>query len=238
MVTKRVDYYDSAGDIFEGYLAIYGNSSFKKPALLAVHNRDGLINEFELRAEEFARLGYIGFAIDMYGKGKRPSTPEEASSNTTYLRENPDVMRRRAQAAFDYVSSLSEVDSSKLGACGYCFGGTVVLEMSRSETAPSGLRGVVSFHGDPIQIWPEGYNKFTGSVVVIHGGMDTSISDEDVLEFEQEAREQEIDWVTIKLGNAAHGFATRPSGAYDPIADRRSHGFAFDFFEERFNLQC
>jgi len=153
----------------------------------------------------------------------------------TYLMENPHILRRRAQAAIDFVSTLTQVDSTNIGACGYCFGGTVVLEMSRSETATESLKGVVSFHGNPIQIWPNGYNKFTGSVIVIHGGMDSGISDDDVLTFEREAREQSMDWVTIKLGNAAHGFATRPSAAYDPIADARSHGFAFNFFDERFN---
>jgi len=69
-VTRRVDYVDSAGDIFEGYLAYDGNSSQKRPALLVAHNVNGLISEFQLRAEEFAGWGYVGLAIDMYGKGK------------------------------------------------------------------------------------------------------------------------------------------------------------------------
>jgi dienelactone hydrolase len=129
------------------------------------------------------------------------------------------------------------VDSTNIGACGYCLGGTVVLEMSRSETAPAALKGVVSFHGDPLQVWPDGYNKFTGSVVVIHAALDTGISDEDVLTFEKEAREQEIDWVTMKMGNVGHGFTTRGSTAYNVIADHRAHSFAFNFFDERFNAE-
>jgi dienelactone hydrolase len=237
LITRRVDYVNSLGETLEGYLSYYGNNSVKRPALLAAHDMFGLKREYEVRAEEFAAQGYVGFAIDMYGKGKVPANNMEAISNLTYLFENPDVLRSRAQAALDFIATLPEVDSTNIGACGYCLGGTVVLEMSRSETAPAALKGVVSFHGDPLQVWPDGYNKFTGSVVVIHAALDTGISDEDVLTFEKEAREQEIDWVTMKMGNVGHGFTTRGSTAYNVIADHRAHSFAFNFFDERFNAE-
>jgi len=108
----------------------------------------------------------------MYGKGIRPENPFDAIRNVTFLLRNPDILRRRAKAGFEAASSFRFTDPTRLAGAGYCLGGTIVLELARSESTTDALKAVVSFHGDPVQVWPDGYNKFKGSVAVLHGALD------------------------------------------------------------------
>ena len=141
--TDVIDY--KHGDtILEGYLAYDDAIQGKRPGVIVVHEWWGINNYVRTRTEQLAKLGYLAFAIDIYGKGNRAKDPKEAGALTGTFRSNRGLMRARANAGLEFFRNHSLVDERRIAAIGYCFGGTVVLEMARSG---ADLVGVVSFHG-------------------------------------------------------------------------------------------
>src|SRR6476661_5125753 len=96
------------------------------------------------RAEQLARLGYVAFAIDMYGKGVRAKDPQEAGQMAGRFKSDRKLMRDRARAGLDVLKKQPNVDAGRIGAIGYCFGGQVALELGRGG---ADVAGIVSFHG-------------------------------------------------------------------------------------------
>ena len=140
MKTELVNYESDIN--LKGYLAYEGEE--KKPLVLVVHTWAGKDDFVHKKAESLAELGYVGFAVDMYGDGKTGSDAAENESMMTPLVSDRDLLKARINSALEYGKSLSYVDSSKVAAIGYCFGGLVVLDLARSG---ANVSGVVSFHG-------------------------------------------------------------------------------------------
>jgi dienelactone hydrolase len=237
--SKKVEYLD--GDVLlEGYCAYEERSdrsahTLKKPAVLVVHDWSGK-NDFAChKADKLAELGYVGFALDMYGKGKTGQTKEEKSALMQPLIQNRTLLQQRILAAFDTVKKFDFVDSTRLGAIGFCFGGLCVLDLARSGAA---LKGVVSFHG--LLNAPE--NTITRSIqakiLALHGFNDPMVTPEQVMQFGEEMTEAKADWQLHIYGNTMHAF-TNPQAndpgfgtVYNPIADSRSWLAMKDFFVE------
>ncbi|MGP8051485.1 MAG: dienelactone hydrolase family protein [Desulfobaccales bacterium] len=138
MVTKGVEYqYD--GTVFKGFLAYDDALPGRRPGVLVVHEWWGLNDFARQKAEQLAGLGYVALAADMYGHGLVTRDPQEAAKLAGALRGNPALLRARAQAALTALAQTPEVAPQRLGAIGFCFGGTTVLELA--YTGAAGLKG-------------------------------------------------------------------------------------------------
>jgi len=235
--TQTVEY-KQADTVLEGYLVYDDTLKEKVPAVIIVHEWTGVGPYVKKRAEQIANLGYVAFAIDIYGKGIRPTNAEDAAKQASLYRQDRKLMRSRALAGLEEVKKFPFVDAQRIAAMGYCFGGGVVLEMARSG---ADLKGVVSFHGNLDTPHSEDAKNIRGKVLVLHGADDHYVTAEHVLAFENEMRNAKVDWELVIYGNAVHSFTNPDSGgdpskgvAYNKEADERSWKAMKSFFKEIF----
>lgn len=233
--TEKVEY--RHGDaVLEGYLAYDDSLTGKRPGVLVVHEWWGMNDYAKRRAEQLARLGYVAFALDMYGKGKVTSDPKEAGRLSGLYRDDRVLMRARAAAGLAVLKGRPQVDPARIVAIGYCFGGTTVLEMARGGAE---LKGVVSFHGGLATPNPADAKNIRGQVLVLHGAADPFVPAAEVVAFQEEMRQAGVDWQMVFYGGAVHSFSNPDAGragikgvAYDERADRRSWQAMRNFFDE------
>ncbi|HEX8042280.1 dienelactone hydrolase family protein [Candidatus Deferrimicrobium sp.] len=235
-VKTEVVEYRHGGVVLEGYLAFDDSIRGKRPGVVVVHEWYGHTPYVRMRAEQLARLGYVAFALDMYGKGVRAKDAKEAAALAGIYMGDRKLMRARAAAGLDVLRNRPEVDPARLAAIGYCFGGTTVLEMARSG---ADLVSVVSFHGLLNTPNPGDARNIKGKVLVLHGGDDPSVPMKQVEAFQEEMRKGGVDWQFISYGGAVHRFTNPEAGsdnskgaAYNERADRRSWEAMKAFFAE------
>jgi dienelactone hydrolase len=183
-----------------------------------------------------ARLGYVAFASDIYGKGVLAKDAKEAAALAGIYLGDRKLLRARASAGLDVLRNRPEVDPKRLAAIGYCFGGTTVLELARSG---ADLASVVSFHGLLNTQTPGDARNINGKVLVLHGGDDPYVPMKQVEAFQEEMRNGGVDWQFVTYGGAVHRFTNPEAGndnskgaAYNERADRRSWEAMKDFFAE------
>lgn len=234
--SQKIEYNDGS-TVLEGYYAYDDSIIEKMPLVLVAHDWSGR-NEFACaKTDKLAELGYVGFALDMYGKGKRGNTKEEKSALMTSLIQDRNKLQNRIIAAFDAAKKIAQVSTSRIGAIGFCFGGLCVLDLARSG---ADVKGVVSFHG--LLHAPENTakNPIHSKVLVLHGFDDPMVTTEHVMEFGQEMTHSNVDWQLNMYGNAMHAF-TNPEAndpefgtVYNKKADARSWAAMKQFFKEVF----
>ncbi len=238
---KVIEYKD--GDtILEGYYVPSRCGDLKEsyPTVMVIHQWKGLTDNERMRAEMLSRQCYNAFAIDMYGKDIRPTTTDEAQTQSTKYKTNPDLALGRMNAALDYLSSRPHVDQENLAAIGYCFGGTMALDLARSG---ANLKAIGSFHGGLSTSIKE-YNpkNVLAEIAVYHGEDDPYISAEELDGFKAEMLENNINYEFIGYPNSVHAFTQIESGtdnstgaAYNLNADRKSWAHLVKFLAEEFS---
>jgi len=236
MITKTIDYQDGDTQL-EGYLA-YNETGAPLPAVLVAHDWSGR-REFACKAaERVAAMGYAGFALDMYGKGifgRDGDTEGNAALMNPYASDRV-LLRQRINAALNAVRELPQVDAAKIAAMGYCFGGMCVLELARSG---ADVTGVISIHG----IFAPGNaanEKITADVLCLHGHDDPMVPPEQVLAFEKEMTDVDVDWQIHVYGGTMHAF-TNPvvnnpdfGTVYKEKAAKRAYQSVANFLGELF----
>lgn len=231
--------YTLDGQEFIGFLAYDKAVTGKRPAVLVAPDWSGR-NAFACqKAEMLAQLGYVGFAIDMYGNGRTADTTEGRQALMKPVASDRLMLRQRIRAAFDAAAKLPEVDSTRIAAIGFCFGGLCVLDLARSG-AP--VKGVVSFHG--ILSKPDDLSNetITAKTLVLHGYDDPMVKPSQVDAFCQEMTEAKVDWQVHQYGHTQHAFANpmahdnHMGTVYNPVAERRSLQAMRNFLEEIFTL--
>lgn len=234
--TESIEY--RSGDrTLKGHLAYDDATDAKRPAVIVVHEWWGNNDYSRWRAEQIAGLGYVGFAIDMYGDGRTTTDPKQAAQWSAEIRNDPQLALARFQAAMHALKAQPMVDGDRIAAIGYCFGGSVVLNMARANLP---LVGVVSFHGSlaggdavPANIKPK--------ILVCNGADDSFVSTQEIAAFMDEMRKANADWQFINYGGAVHSF-TNPNAdkagirgvSYNKNADQRSWGAMKAFLIEVF----
>ena len=195
----------------------------------------------KMRAEQLAKLGYVGFAIDMYGKGVYAKDHDEAAKLSGVYRNDRNLMRERARAALETLKKNPMVDSSRIAAIGYCFGGAAVLEMAR---AGFDLRGFVTFHGSLDTPMPAEHGSVKGKILVLHGAEDRFVTQEQVSNFQEEMRKAGTDSKVVQFDGAVHGFTVLSNGsdkssgvAYNEAADKHSWELMKNFLREVFGAK-
>lgn len=233
-IKTEVVEYKQAGTTLEGFVAYDASVKGKRPVILIVHEWTGLGDYVKRRAKELAEKGYVAFAMDIYGKGVRPSVQDAAKEASKY-KDNRKLMRERAKAGFDFIKAKPYADASKIVAMGYCFGGTVALEMGRSGLP---LVGVASFHGGLSTPNTQDAKNFKAKLLVLHGAIDP-YTKEEVPGFMKEMDDAKVDYQFISYSGAVHAFTNPDAGndiskgaAYNAAADRRSMIAFLDFLNE------
>lgn len=231
--TKEITYKDGDTEL-RGHLAWdpeltpkLGNAEgVSAPAVLIVHQWMGLTDYEKGRAEQLAKLGYVVFALDIYGVDHRPKDRSEAGARAGKYKNDRALFRKRLNLGLDQLTKLPQVDPKRVAAIGYCFGGTGVLELARSG---ADVTGVVSFHGGLDAPTPEDAKNIKCKVLVCHGADDPFVSQEGIDAMKQSFNAAKVDWQMIEYSGAVHAFTQPMAGddnskgaAYNKQADNRS----------------
>lgn len=194
--------YNIGRDTFQGYLALPKNKRTNNPTILLVHDWNG-IDAFEKeRADRLAELGYTAFCVDVYGKGVRPRNVQESAAESGKYYKNPKLWHQRLRGALETLSQLPYVDRNRIGAIGYCFGGTAVLEMARQNMP---VDAVVSFHGGLAGPSRAG-RSVKPAVLVLHGDADTLVPEKEVRSLTEEMNAAKATWRLVSFRGAKHAF--------------------------------
>lgn len=235
-----VDYHQGRATL-SGYLAYDDSFAGLRPAVLVFHHWMGMDQYIKDRTDQLARLGYVAFAADIYGKGIRPADRTEATGLSGKYRSDRSLMRKRAQAALDTLRLIPRVDVDRIAAIGYCFGGGVALELARSG---ADIAGVASFHGTLDTPRPGDAKNIKAKILVLAGADDRAASVQQIADFEDEMRGGGADYQIVLYGGAVHSFTQPMAGndpktgnAYNEKADRRSWRAMKDFFVELLETQ-
>lgn len=230
--TESVQY--TIGDTTHiGYLAYDDADAAPRPGVLVVPEWWGLNDYAKQRARQLAEAGYVAFAADMYGQGKTTDDPAEAGAWSKAAKTD---LRGLGEAALKQLAENERVDPEHLGAVGFCFGGTSVLELAYAG-AP--VDAVVSLHGNLPT--PAPGDEIGASILVLHGAADPLVPLADVTQLAQslDARDG-VDWHLSMYGGARHAF-TNPSAndygidgvAYDAQAAERAWAHTRTFLAEQ-----
>lgn len=237
VITKLVDY-NQGETTLQGYLAYDDAFKGKRPGVLVAHQWKGLGDYEKQRARMLAQMGYVAFALDLYGKGVRPADAKEAGALAGTFKSDRPLWRERARAAVITLRKQPNVDVKRLAIIGYCLGGGTALELARSG---ADLRGFVSFHGSLDTPTPADAENIKGEVLVLHGAIDPFSPPETVEALRKELSDAKVPFEIELYGGAVHSFTEREAGndvskgaAYNAKADKRSWQAMKDFFAEIF----
>jgi dienelactone hydrolase len=233
--TRELEY--RAGDTaLQGFIAWDDAARGRRPGVLVVHEWWGLNEHARNQARRLAEAGYVGFALDMYGKGKVTTHPQDAQAFVSEVTKDPAVLAARFNAALEQLKRDPHVDTTRIAAIGYCFGGAVVLGMARSG---ADLAAVVTFHGALATTSPAQPGKVKARVLVLAGGADPFVPPEQLEAFKREMQAAGARFEVTTYPGAKHGFTNpdaakygMPQLAYDAAADRESWAAMLKLFKE------
>lgn len=217
-IQRRTIEYKDGDTLLEGYLAFDERESTPRPGVLVSHAWRGRSELEESKAEKLAELGYVGFALDLFGKGVLGANPDENRALMQPLLDDRETLQRRMHLAVDQIRAQSEVDHERIAAMGFCFGGLCVLDLARTG---SDVLGVASFHGLFGAPGNTDGNTMTAKVLAMHGWDDPMVPPEHVLSLAQELTAMGADWQLHAYGNTQHAFT-------NPQADDPEHGLAYN----------
>lgn len=224
----------------KGYIAYDMNSNEKRPGVLIVHEWWGHNDYVRRRADMLAELGYTALAVDMYGDGKLADHPDDAGKFAMSVMTNLPEATSRFNAAMNVLKSHASVDGEKIGAIGYCFGGSVVLTMANSG---ADLDAVAAFHsGVQLPVMPN--DKLKAKVLVCNGADDPFINPESVTAFKSVLDSINADYTYVSYPGVKHSFTSKEADAngekfslplaYDADADAKSWESLQKLFLEAF----
>lgn len=223
---------------FSGVLVYDDAVTTKRPGLAMVPDWLGVTPAAIAKARKQAAQDYVILVVDMYGKGVRPKNSEEALKQVSALYGAPQTLRARIGKAIEVLkaqAASAPLDASRIGAFGFCMGGTTVLELARAGTHPE-VRGVVSFHGGLQRRGPVA--ERIGTPVLVLNGADDTGEMKHVDAFQEEMDAAQADWTLVNFSGAEHCFALEGKDAdgcrYHARSAKRAFEMMDDFFEERF----
>ena len=230
VVEKAVDY-TYGGQTMKGFLA-YDDAKPGAPGVLVVHEWWGLNDYVKGRTRQMAALGYVAFAPDMFGGGQVTRDPKVAGEWASKVQAD---MAPRAKAGLEQLKKAPGVDASRLGAMGFCFGGSTVLALAYSG---EDLKGVVTFHGGLFP--PQDASKIKASIAILHGEADTFVKPETIVQVKKSLEDAKVDWYMVSYAQAVHAFTNPeadsfkiPGIGYNEKAEKRSWAEMQRFFSER-----
>lgn len=223
-----------------GYVAYDSITNSKRPVVLVVPEWWGLNDYTRSRAKQLAELGYLAMVVDMYGNGTTADNPDQASKLATPFYMNPQMAKKRFDAALAKVKTFPQADTNQVAAIGYCFGGAQVINMAKLG---DDLKGVVSFHGN-LTVVPADKNLLKAPILVCHGDDDQFVKPEEVALFKKQMDSIGANYEIKHYAGATHAF-TNPNAtamgekfkmpiAYNAAADSTSWNDMKNFFGKIF----
>jgi dienelactone hydrolase len=201
--------YSAAGANCHGTVCYDSSATGKKPAIIIVHAFEGKTQEYVRQAQEMAKLGYVGIAVDMYGDGQTATDLEGCMALLTPVMGDRALCRQRLLDTYEWVKSLNCVDENQVAIMGYCFGGMCALDLARADTP---IKAAISAHGTFNA--PEGLNCHVSSkVLILHGYEDPQIPFSDFTTIAAELDGYGADWQAHFYSHTKHAFT-------DPHAER------------------
>ncbi|RZJ72163.1 dienelactone hydrolase family protein [Flavobacterium sp.] len=229
---KTVAYSDGSQKL-NGMAIAPAKQSAKKPGILILPAWMGIQAHEKEVAEKLSKMGYSVLIADIYGEGNYPKTPDEAGKMSGKFKTDYALYQKRIQLALDQLVKQG-ASADNIVAIGYCFGGTGVLEMARSNMK---VKGVVSFHGGLAKDKSRKNELISTKVLVLHGADDKFVGNID--DFQNEMRDGKADWQMNYYADAVHAFTEKSAGndkskgvAYNENADKRSWKAFEDFLEQ------
>lgn len=233
--------YQANGVTLKGYIAYDDAIKGKRPGVLVVHEWWGQNEYARKRARMLAELGYTALAVDMYGEGKMADHPDEAGKFAAEVSKNMAMAKARFEAGMQLLRKHETVDANKIAAFGYCFGGSVVLNMARIG---EDLKGVASFHGGLDTDHPAKPGTIKARIISFSGDADPMIGPDKVAAFKKEMESAGANYRIVTYPGAKHAF-TNPAAdelgkkfhiplAYNAAADKDSWEQAKAFLHEIF----
>jgi dienelactone hydrolase len=224
---------------FSGYLVYNDATATKRPGLMMVPDWKGVTPTAVEKAKRIAGAGYVVLVADVYGKGVRPKDDKAAGALVGKIYQDLPMLRARAAAALEFLRAQganAPIDTDRIGAFGFCFGGKTVLELARSG---ADVAGVVSFHGGLDTSMPAKPGALKTSVLVLNGADDSYVSAEKIQDFQSEMKAAGADWQFVNFSGAVHCFALEsanspPGCVYNERAAKRATTMMNQFFFERF----
>jgi len=243
MKTETITYH-TKNCLSQGFLAYDSLNNEKRPAVIVVHPWQGCNDFTKKKALEVASLGYLAFAIDLYGNGQTATSDNEAANLMKPLFIDRATLQERMIAAFELIANHPLTDPKQIGAIGFCFGGLSVIELLRTGV---NLLGAVSFHGvlgdhlGEYQATPgDRTSRIKGSLLVLHGFNDPLVPSSDITLLENEMSEKGADWQINIYGNTSHAFMNEDMHSpekglvYNPKTAKRAWQSMINFFNEIF----
>jgi dienelactone hydrolase len=230
--------YKDGETTMKGFVVYDDAKTGKRPGIVIVHEWWGITKHIHAEAQRMASLGYTAFIADMYGEAKTADNPKDAGALSGAVRKNPAAMQSRFDAAKAALARHPTVDAANIGAMGFCFGGSVVLDMAR---AGADLKGVAAFHAGLGAAGPSAEpGKVKAKLLVQNGADDPFIKPESVEAFKKEMDAAKVDYRYLSYPGAVHAF-TNPEAtalgkkfnlplAYNADADTKSIAEATKFF--------
>ena len=206
MIKEENVVYKSDSATLTGFVAYDSASTAKRPIILIIHEWWGLNDYAKGRAKQLAAMGYLAFAVDMYGDGKMGTDPELAGKLATPFYTDPAMAQRRFDAALSTIKKFAQADTNKIAAIGYCFGGAMALNMARLG---ENLSGVVSFHGNLVGV-PADKSKLKAKILVCHGADDQFVKPDEVAMFKKQMDSIGANYSIKTYPGATHSF-TNPN---------------------------
>ena len=255
IVTKEIPYKDGSVEL-TGYLAYddaiksapgrsgpdTNSGAGTAPGILVIHEWWGHNDYARMRADMLAKLGYVAFALDMYGKGVTADNPDDATKLSKPFYDDRKLMRSRALAGLEVLKAQPNVDTSNLGIIGYCFGGSTALELARAGTD---VKAIVSFHGGLATTMPAKAGDVKAHVLTLNGSDDKFVSNNEKMDFLKEMTMAQVNFRSIEYPGATHAF-TNPKAtemgekfklpiAYNKEADEKSWAEMQSFYYQTFS---
>lgn len=240
-IVRTTKSYEHNTTVMHGHLAMPKNLKEKRPGILVVHEWWGNNDYSKMRADMLAELGYVALAVDMYGNATTVETPTEAGALAGGIMKNPKEAKARFEKALETLKSNPNVDSTKIAAVGYCFGGGVIFGMLEAGVK---LDGAVSFHGSLKHVKSFPKNMKT-KMLVLNGASDPMVPLNDVIEFKKIAEKNKVEMKLINYPDALHAFSNKRATeigkkfnipvAYNEMADKESWNEMKFFLGELFS---
>ncbi|MCB1142300.1 MAG: dienelactone hydrolase family protein [Leptospiraceae bacterium] len=231
--------YNLDGKDYLGYFAVDSEVKGKRPGILVIHEWWGLNDYPKMRARQLAELGYVAFAMDVYGKGIVTNDHNEAGKLSGANGDSKSFLKK-INYALKLLKENPDVDPNKIGAIGYCFGGKGVIEIALDGQELKG--GVVSFHGMLMsQNLKTGAKKVKTKMLVHHGAADPFMDPKMVEEFVKTLKDANAPLEFVSHPGAKHGFTKLGAEkhgldglAYNAEADAKSFQSMKEFFATNF----
>lgn len=234
--TRTIDY-DDGDTALEGLIAWDDDNDKPRPGVMVCHAWAGRSQFEDNKAVELAKLGYTGFALNLYGKGVLGSGPDENAALMTPFLDDRPMLQKRLLLSLETMRNQPEVDESSVAAIGFCFGGLCVLDIARTG---ADIDGVVSFHGLFGSPGNTSGNKIKAKILALHGWNDPMATPDSVVALGEELTAMGADWQLHGYGNTMHAFTSPDANdpamgtVYSESADRRSLAAMQNFLAELF----